>query len=154
MTNKLKVLKRIADKFNENNITWAMAASVLLFFNGIVDEFHDLDIMIDDEDASKAKEIMDSLGTYIPSPENCHYKTKHFLEYVVDDVEVDVMGGFIIVKDDVDYDCSLKTENIEGYFDLDGTKIPLYSVSEWRRFYDLMGRTKKVEIIDNYYKNK
>ena len=152
MNDKLKVLKKIAIRFNQEKISWAMGASVLLFFNGIVDEFHDLDIMIDDNDAIKAKQIMDKLGKHTPSPNNKNYKTKHFLEYVVDKVEVDVMGGFIIVKDGIDYDCSLDTNQIVSNYDLQGVNIPLYSVSEWRKFYDLMGRTNKVEIIDNYYK--
>ena len=152
MNDKLKVLKKIAIRFNQEKISWAMGASVLLFFNGIIDEFHDLDIMIDDNDAIKAKQIMDELGKHTPSPNNKNYKTKHFLEYVVDKVEVDVMGGFIIVKDGIDYDCSLDTNQIVSNYELQGVSIPLYSVSEWRRFYDLMGRTNKVEIIDNYYK--
>ena len=43
---KLSLLKRIAEKFNEAKLTWALGASMMLFFNQLISDFHDIDIML------------------------------------------------------------------------------------------------------------
>ena len=45
---KITVLKRIAARFNEAGITWALGASMLLYFKRIAPEFHDIDLTIAD----------------------------------------------------------------------------------------------------------
>ena len=151
MTNKLKVLKKIATILNDNKVTWAVSASVLLYFYGIVDEFHDIDIMIDDEDSELVIKLMNQIGELQYSPYNSNFKTKHFLEYIIDDVDIDIMGGFIVVKDNIDYDCSLDINYIDSHIKLDGIDIPLYSLKKWREFYFLINRENKVKLIDDYF---
>ena len=152
MKNKLEVLKTIAKKFNDAGIKYAIGASVLLYFKGIVDKFHDLDIMVDMNDVDKVKEILNKFGTLQYSPDNNNFKTKAFLQYVVDDVGIDVIGGFIIVKDGIDYDCTLQKEIID-YTYLDGVKIALDTIDNWYKYYSLMGRDNKVKMIENYKKD-
>ena len=48
---KIELLQKIAHRFNEANIEWALGASMLLYFKGIISEFHDIDLMISDHDA-------------------------------------------------------------------------------------------------------
>lgn len=43
---KLELLKEIASTFNQENITWNLGASCMLYLRGIVDTFDDLDIMV------------------------------------------------------------------------------------------------------------
>ena len=38
---KIELLQKIAHRFNEANIEWALGASMLLYFKGIISEFHD-----------------------------------------------------------------------------------------------------------------
>ena len=38
---KIELLQKIAHQFNEANIEWALGASMLLYFKGIISEFHD-----------------------------------------------------------------------------------------------------------------
>jgi len=151
MKNKLKVLKLIANKFNENNIHYAVGASVLLYFKGIVNEFHDLDILIDVNDSDRVKDILNQLGTLKYTPSNSNFNTKTFLQYVVDGVDIDIIGGFIIVKDGIDYDCSLQ-ETIDDYVYLDEIKIPLDTLDNWYKYYKLMGRDNRVKLIEEYKK--
>lgn len=40
---KIDLLKKIAHCFNEAGITWALGASMLLYFKGVVPDFHDID---------------------------------------------------------------------------------------------------------------
>lgn len=147
---KLAVLVKIAKEFNTVNITWSLGASMLLFFKGITSEFHDIDIMITNEEADLAKEILLSLGGEIQPPNpNGKYKTKTFLEFIINGVDVDIMAGFAIVNKDILYDCSLQSNQIVEYLILNGEKIPLQSVQLWCTYYQLMERKSKVQLIKN-----
>lgn len=46
---KLQVLVQLAELFNEHEIQWAVGGSLLLYFKGLVSDFHDLDLMIDEQ---------------------------------------------------------------------------------------------------------
>jgi hypothetical protein len=145
---KLTILSKIAKELNNKKVTWAIGASVLLYFKGIVPEFNDIDIMIAEEDVEAVKEVMISLGKkQAPNP-NIVYKTRCFLEFEVDGVEIDLMAGFIVIDRDKEYYFPLKKEDIKDFKEIDGIKIPLQSLEEWRTYYQLMGRDEKVHIID------
>ncbi|MDD2957562.1 MAG: hypothetical protein PHR92_03440 [Lachnospiraceae bacterium] len=145
---KLKVLSGIANVLNKNNVIWAVGASMLLYFKGKTDVFHDIDIMVYEDDVSKLKELLLPMGILAPPNPNTQYKTRHFLEFTIDGVDVDVMAGFVIVKDEREYDCSLMPEQIAETLKINGETIPLQAVADWRRYYELMGRASKVEMID------
>ncbi|SET61204.1 hypothetical protein SAMN05443270_0681 [Lacrimispora sphenoides] len=147
---KLTVLARIAEEFNHKDVTWAVGASLLLYFKGITSEFHDIDIMIAEEDVETVKDTLLSLGDIQQPNPNAKYKTKCFLEFHVDDVDIDAMAGFVIVNQDKEYYFPLKKENIKDFTEVHGIKIPLQSVDEWRNYYELMGRNEKVKMIDTY----
>lgn len=147
---KLSVLIKLANALNSTRIMWALGASLLLYFKGIVSTFHDIDIMVDEEDVEKLKEILGKFCVLQKANPNKQYKTHTFLEYKYEDVDIDVMAGFIIVKDGIDYDCSLRKDQIVEYIKLGDESIPLMSVSTWRRYYQLMNRENKVQIIDDY----
>ncbi|MGO5051782.1 hypothetical protein ACTQ6A_04590 [Lachnospiraceae bacterium LCP25S3_G4] len=151
LTEKVDVLKTISREFNQAGITWSLGASMLLYFKGITTEFDDIDIMVINEDVEQVKEIMKSLeGELQPPNPNEKYKTKTFLEYVVSGVDVDILAGFVIVNEGHTYDCSLHLNQIVEYLELDGGKIPLQSVDLWYKYYKLMGRDKKVQMIKEY----
>ena len=96
----------------------------------------------------RVRELLLSVGTPAPPNPSEKYATKHFLEFSVDGVDVDVMAGFAIICDGVTHDCALRREQIVEWTTLDGVAIPLQSVELWRGYYQLMGREGKVELID------
>lgn len=145
---KLDVLSRIAKRLNAEGVTWAVGASLLLYLKGIAKSFHDIDIMTTEEDAERVKRALGEIGEIQPANPNQQYKTRHFYEFVVDGVDVDVMAGFVIVRDGVAYECPFAADSIAEYADVNGQRIPLQAVADWRRYYDLMGRTAKVDLID------
>ncbi|MGN1390337.1 MAG: nucleotidyltransferase domain-containing protein, partial [Bulleidia sp.] len=76
---KLRVLAKIASKLNAAGIEWDVGASLLLYLHGIADEFHDIDLMVKQEDADSAAEILDQLGTRsAPKTPDPKYHTKRF----------------------------------------------------------------------------
>ena len=147
MERKLRLLAELGRRFDEAGCLWAVGASVLLYFRGYVDAFHDIDLMVNEKDAAKMEAVLQELGTLQPS-EAGTFRTKYFREFVIDGIEVDMIGGFVILQDGVAYDCDLQAEEIEGYAQVYGQRIPLHSVAKWREYYGRMGRSEKVTIID------
>lgn len=145
---KLRVLSKIAGELNQHQITWAVGASLLLYFKGKTAVFHDLDLMVAEADAEKAGQILRSLGTLQPPDPHRQFQSKCFMEFVIESVEVDVIAGFTIVTADQRHYFPLRKEQIKDHTMVDGITVPLQSLAEWRHYYELMGRTEKVKMID------
>lgn len=60
------------------------------------------------------------------------------------------MAGFGIIYQDKEYYFPLKKEDIKDFTEVQGIKIPLQSIEEWRIYYKLMERDEKVKMIDAY----
>ncbi len=148
LNKKIKLLKEIAQRFNTAYITWALGASMLLYFKGITSTFNDIDLMISNDDAESVQKILSEMGELQPPNPNPKYKTKVFMEFVINSVDVDVMAGFSILNDGKIYDCSLDKDQIVEWFTLGNTKIPLQSPLLWCEYYKLMGRKEKVDMIE------
>ncbi len=146
----LHILAKTAHQLNQEKIDWAVGASLLLYYKDITDVFHDIDIMIGVEDAARVEKILLDLGAVKEaSNPNAMYKTKCFMEFCLEEVEIDILAGMVISHNGIDEDCSFQKEQIEAYTQQDGETIPLYSLNEWRRFYSMMGRENKVLMIDD-----
>ena len=148
---KIKVLIELARVLNDAKISWAIGGSLMLYFKGITNHFKDIDIMVIEEDVHKLKELLLTFGILTSANPNDKYKTKYFLEFIIDGVEIDVMAGFSIVNDGKEYDCSLKKNQIHENYVIEGVNIPMQSPNLWRKYYCLMDRKDKVDLIDQYY---
>lgn len=148
---KLNILAKVAKELNANNITWAIGASLLLYFKGITNEFHDIDIMVAESDVESIKKLLLSFGKLQPKNPNIKYKTKDFMEFNIEGIDFDVMAGFIIVNNNIDHYFPLEKKDIKGYVDIQGATIPLQSIEEWHTYYKLMDRTEKVTMINSYF---
>ena len=102
---KLHTLAEIARALNAEKITWAVGASLLLYFKGITSAFHDIDLMVADHDAECVRTILLEMGELRPSDPvpNPMYRTKTFMEFLIESIEVDVMAGFAIVHEGTVY---------------------------------------------------
>lgn len=144
---KIEVLKQIAHRFNEAHIMWALGASMLLYFKGITKEFQDIDLMVANDDVERVRIILSEMGEIQPPNPNPKYRTKTFMEFIINSIDVDVMAGFSIISDGKIFDCSLQEEQIVEKMPLGTELIPLQSPLLWREYYRLMGRTEKVKMI-------
>ncbi len=144
---KIEVLKQIAHRFNEAHIIWALGASMLLYFKGITQEFQDIDLMVVNDDVERVRIILSEMGEIQPPNPNPKYRTKTFMEFIINSIDVDVMAGFSIISDGKIFDCSLQEEQIVEKMPLGTELIPLQSPLLWREYYRLMGRTEKVKMI-------
>jgi len=150
----IDVLVKIAKKFNENDIEWALGASLLLYFYDIVEEPHDIDIVIDKKDEDIVLKIMNELGDEKESKVVKNYRTGVFHKFNIDNIGIDIIGEFIIILENEEYLHPFPTKNKE-YILVDNTKIYLDSLESWLNTYKAMGDPKKrVNLIKNYMKNK
>ena len=148
---KLELLEKIAYHFNIENVEWVLGASMLLYFKDIIDEFHDIDLMISNDYVTKMKNILLEMGEILVPCENedSIYRTKKFMEFIIDGIDVNVMAGLAIIYEGKLYDCSLSKDQIVERIYLGTELIPLQSLQLWCKYYHLMGRNEKVKMIEN-----
>ena len=94
------MLAHIAARFNTAHITYALGASSLLYFKGLVKEFHDFDFEVTLADALRARDILRGMGTLRPSVRG-DYKIKYSFEFTVDGGEVGLMDVFSFSRFDM-----------------------------------------------------
>lgn len=150
IADKLNVLAAVGKEFNNKSITWAVGGSLLLYIKGITDTFQDLDLMVSEKDIHMAEKILREMGKAQPPHPDAQYRTRYFLEFVVEDVDIDVISGFVIMKDGIAWECPLRSEDIRETFQVGGVAVPLQSLEKWENYYHLMGREKKAGMIRDY----
>jgi len=141
----------IARALNQVDVHWGVGASVLLYYHGLVDAPHDIDIMISEADADVVASILGGLGREAPGdPARSLYSTSRFLEYVVEGTEVDVMAGFAIRHVGGTYVFPFDDRSVTMRKRVDGVPVPFTSLEDWYVLYQLMpGREPKVKLIED-----
>jgi hypothetical protein len=150
VNNKIKGLITIAKQFNEAKITWNLGASCMLYLRTIVNDFNDIDIMISENDIDIVKEIMSKYSIVEKRDLHPKYKTKAFLEYNINGVDIDIMAGFIIIAKGVSHYFPLISNENNEIIIIDETQIYLESLETWLKYYKLMGRKDKTKLIINH----
>ena len=56
------VIKEVVDIFEKEKVDWALSCSSQLFLNGVVDDFHDFDILIGGNTIGEMKKALAKMG--------------------------------------------------------------------------------------------
>ena len=147
---KLEVLARLAADLNENDVLWAVGASAMLFLRGIVQDFHDIDLLVCEEEVEVAKEILLRHGTLLPTKPDDKFGSRHFLQFEVDGVDIDLIAGFVVNAEDGQHICPLEVEDVDGCVDVFDQAVALHSLRCWYRYYTWMGRGDRVKEIEDF----
>jgi hypothetical protein len=141
----------IARPLNRAGVHWGIGASVLLYYHGLVDTPHDIDIMTGETDADMVASILDGLGNEaLGDPGRSLYSTSRFLEYVVDETDVDVMAGFAIKHANGTYVFPFDDRSVAMTRTVDDVIIPLTCLEDWYVLYQLIpGWEAKVRLIED-----
>lgn len=141
---------RIAGLLQGKDVVWALGASMMLYFRGLVAEPHDVDLLVAPENVEAVDAILRENGRKLPSPPNAGYGTKVFNEYELDGVGVDLMAGLVIRQGGREYAYTLNAADCT-YVERDGLRIPLSPLEDWYVLYQLMqGRAVRVAQIQGY----
>ena len=136
----------LANKLNQKKIHWVLGGSMLMYIKNIVSEVQDLDIMIDEKDKAIVQSILQQIGQPIDIISSDRFISKVFMKYLIKDVSVDVIGGFIISTKEQEYYFPLEPKDYETYL-LNGETIYLDSLETWAEYYRLMGRESSYQKI-------
>ena len=152
---KLEVLAALAADLNESDILWAVGASAMLFLRRIVPDFRDIDLMVCEEDIEVAKEILLRHGTLQPVKPDDKFGSRHFLQFDVDGVEIDLIAGFVVNSADGEqHVCPLQVEEVDGCVDVRDQAVSLHSLQVWYQYYTWMGRKDRIQNINDYLEIK
>lgn len=145
---KQSILRKLAKKFNEEDLLWALGASTMLYLRGRIPTFEDLDLFVSEEDVQKAQRILSSHGRLLPKEKSPLYASRHFSSYLIDGLQVDLISGFTLLYQGKEYVFPLLEEQITAFYMLEDTQIPLMDLEDWKHYYTLMGRSQRAALCE------
>ena len=144
---KLEVLIALTQEFSLRQIPYAVGASCLLYLHGLVETFNDIDLLVPKEDFLKAASIMEEKGTAL-SPD---VYSGYYRKYVIDEVEFDLMGQFLLHDGEDVIDRSFHKDERSDILCHGSHPISCEHLEKWLLNYELMGRTWKQELLKEYF---
>ena len=133
-----EALFTLYDELNKADIRWGLACSTNLFIRGIVDEFHDLDLLVDIKSIPKIEEIMEKLGAILKETGgNGYCESDMYMHFQFGRIDVDVISGFRLVTFGTHFEYYLNPEELQ-YMHLEGRNIPLVSMEALYLLYSMM----------------
>lgn len=133
-----QVFLSIADFFSRKEVKWAIGCSMNLFFRGVVDDFHDIDLIVDINSVGRVKEVMDELGgELMASGGNGCCESDVYLHYQVGKVDIDIISGFRLITFGSSYCYKYDEEEIDT-LRVEGLSIPLISMEAMYVLYFMM----------------
>ncbi|MEW9121988.1 MAG: hypothetical protein AB2421_04685 [Thermotaleaceae bacterium] len=146
-----KTLAYIGKKLNDLDILWGVGGSILLNQFELIDIPHDIDIIVDIKDISRADEFLKSMGEKKQWEKTHRYSTRYFYEYVINGFDVDVMAGFKVNHRNGVFEYSFDNHSISEYKEINGIDIPFTSLEDWYVIYQLIPNgEKKADKIESY----
>ena len=133
-----EALFTLYDELNKADIRWGLECSTNLFIRGIVDEFHDLDLLVDIKSIPKIEEIMGKLGAILKETGgNGYCESDMYMHFQFGRIDVDVISGFRLVTFGTHFEYYLNPEELQ-YMHLEGRNIPLVSMEALYLLYSMM----------------
>ena len=125
-------------EFLESNVRFALICSSSLFFMGLVDDFHDFDILIDIRDEDEVKKIMEKNNArLVGTGGNGYCESDVYLHYQFGRVDVDIIGGFQVNTYGTSYKYNLSSTEL-NYVRIDSAKVPLVPAEAQYLLYSMM----------------
>lgn len=147
---------QLAKRFTEKNIHWALGCSMNLFCRGIVDDFHDLDLIVDIRSINKIKKEMENMGAILlQTGGNGFCESDVYLHYQLGRVDVDVISGFRLITFNTTYCYEYDSDEID-WIEVMELKVPLISMEALYVLYYMMEgwqprRKFKRVLIEDYF---
>jgi len=146
-----EVLAIIGKEFNDEQILWGVGGSIMLNYYGLAENPRDIDLVIALADVERADTILSKLGRKQDRMPDSLYETEHFLEYVIQGVDVDIMAGLNIIHEAGIYSFEFDAQSVTKKMTISEVEIPLTSLEDWYVIYQLLGnREAKVERIETH----
>ena len=142
MALKEKALRRLADKLNAAGVVWAAGGQWLLAFRGVVDTFHQFDILVAEADAPKADSVLSKMGMRSPLETADAFRC----DYHFDGADIAVTAGMVAGGQAIAFDQSCIEETVTVL----GASVPVMRLSDWQRIYTLQGQAQLAQAIEKH----
>lgn len=153
-----EVFFTIIKNFSERGINWAIGCSMDLFLRGVIDDFHDLDLIVDLGSIPKIRDIMNDIGAkLIDSGGNGYCESDMYLHYQIGRVDVDCISGFRVMTFGTSYYYEFNKDEIDD-IEIEDVSVPLISLEAMYVLYFMMEgwqprRQFKRKLIEEYFAN-
>jgi hypothetical protein len=138
---------------NRRNITWGVGGSLLLHFHNLINDPNDIDLLVDERDASHIEAVLIPLGETRKAIRQSPFCSTHFTKYCIHNIDIDVIGGFSIEHNNGVFKLLFNEDSVVEHIEVNGIEVPLCSLEDWYVLYNLMqNKQDKVIIIENYLK--
>ena len=133
-----EALFTIYDELNKANIRWGLACSTNLFIRGVVDEFHDLDFIVDIKSISKIEKIMGKLGAILKETGgNGYCESDIYMHFQFGRIDIDFISGFRVMTFGTHFEYYFNPEELQ-YINFEERNIPLISMEALYLLYSMM----------------
>ena len=133
-----EVFLELIKSFKENNVKWALGCSMNLFCRGIIDDFHDLDLIVSIESIDVVKRIMQQLGADLTGTGgNGFCESDIYMHYQLGRVDIDIISGFRVVTFGTSYYYPYNENEIDMVKTM-GIEIPMVSLEAMYILYYMM----------------
>lgn len=154
MQQKFSALQKIARELNQGGITWGVGGSLLLYINGLSDQFEDIDLIVQDKDALAAQRLLIKHGPMQPKNPDERFRTRGFFEFIIDEVEIDLMSVLAIMYQEEEVVIPFDESSILRQEPFGVEKLPLMYLEDWYVIYLLIDRQNKLELLEKHFEEK
>lgn len=145
----------ITKELKSKDIKWALGGSWVLYHHQLIEEVNDIDIIVEEKDIDRIIEVMSLLGEPQGVERKKLFATKYFYKFLVNGINIDIMGGFGIRHNKGVYIYEFKDASITDYIRSEDVMVPVTSLEDWFVLYQLLpNREYKVDLIEKYLLEK
>ena len=116
MEHKRNVLDRIIKAMKEKNVVWALSCSAMYYFKGLIDDFNDYDIIVENSSMDRFIEVFIELGgavNYGQNGKEQYFASKGFCTGEIEGVEFDIISCFTVTTYNTSYCYNIMSSEIE-----------------------------------------
>lgn len=152
-------IKKLKGMFEKENVNWALAYSTDLFVRGLIDNFNDLDIWVQDSlgEDGLTRMLADYNIKVVSTDNDKVFTTEYFLkcEDLDTGVQIEIINHFGMRVNQIDYIYPLKTVE---HFRIGNITLPIINLCDLYILYAILEdswqpkRRYKRELIENFIK--
>jgi len=142
--NLQEALAYIVKALQQEQIRFGIGGSLLLAHHGLSVTPRDIDLVVALEDVERAVQVLSEMGTVVEQDETSLYATQVFQEFIIHDIDLDLMSGLRIRHDEGTFVYPFAEQTINE------TGLPFMALVDWYVIYQLIpGREQKVVMIEH-----
>ena len=147
-----KTLETIAKAFNSASLNYVIGGSLVLYYNGLTKEVHDIDIIVNPKDFYIAHSILTYLGEEIPTQKSDIFISGKFSKFIINQQKIDMFSDFKIKHEEGIYKYHFDESPVVKFVRIGDEKLPIGALEDWLVMYALMpNRYGKVSIISKFF---